>query len=231
MTLIIKSEYKILNKSDIKRENVAQLIEQVARTCYKSENLITEDSANKLLERLSSSGHSAMLEFYDIVVKFICDRGISHEIVRHRLCSFAQESTRWCNYGKDKFANQVTFILPLVFYNKEYNGKNTEKEFEIWNKIMSESEESYLKLINNGISPQFARDVLPNSLKTEINVKANLREWYHIFEQRCSKEAHPDMRKLMLPLLEEFYNLIPIIYDKLFFQFRQDIMDFKEKYN
>jgi thymidylate synthase (FAD) len=217
--ILVKPYYEIL--THINGEEILRTIEKVARTCYKSEDKISEDSSRKLVQSLIARGHEAMIEFYDITVKFVCDRGVSHEIVRHRLGSYAQESTRYCNYTKDKFENQITFIIPCWLNIQE--GEHSYYEYEdrenknllIWLEAMYIAEDKYKVLIKNGWSPQQARSILPNSLKTEINVKFNLREWKHFFKLRCSSAAHPQMRELTIPLLNEFKSLIPIIFDDI----------------
>lgn len=221
---LIRPYYEILNESDLIR--VTKEIELAARTCYKSEEKIGEGTDIELVTRLLSSGHEAMLEFGpSITVKFVCDRGVSHELVRHRLCSFAQESTRFCNYSKDKFDNQITFIIPpwvslsesewtkdQVKYSKTISF--TEEDLS-WLEMMITSENYYNHLILKGWQPQQARSVLPNSLKTEIVVKANIREWRHIFKLRTSKKAHPQMRELMIPLLQNFQLMCPTLFNDI----------------
>jgi len=226
---LIKPSYKILTHID---NEILIDIERVARTCYKSEDRIEignkasngelydrePKSAKILIEKLIKRGHEAMLEFgSNITVKFICDRGVSHELVRHRLCSFAQESTRYCNYGKD---DHITFIIPSWFTDDDINTINNPKleitnVSEHWKDAMQDSEIYYNKLISKGWLPQQARSVLPNSLKTEINIDANIREWRHIFKLRTNKAAHPQMRELMCPLLDEFKSKIPILFDDI----------------
>jgi thymidylate synthase (FAD) len=220
---LIKPYYEII--SPIKGDDILKTLEKVARTCYKSEDKITEDSAEKMIKILLSKKHEAMIEFFDIIVKFVCDRGVSHEIVRHRLASYAQESTRYCNYSKDKFENQITFIIPswCNIYESQWtheqaissNDLNGEINSLLWLQQMSWSEKVYNKLIKEGWQAQQARSVLPNSLKTEINVKMNLREWRHFFKLRCAQAAHPQMRELAIPLLNEFKEKIPIIFDDI----------------
>lgn len=226
---LIKPYYEIvtpLEKEDVKK--MLRTLERVARCCYKSEDKITEDSAEKMIEMLIKKGHEAMIEFVDIIVKFTCDRGVSHEIVRHRLASYAQESTRYCNYSKDKFDNQITFIIPCWFTSDLVGNFDdiaiTENHAEIiWMHSMLDAEEYYNKLIDLGWQPQQARAILPNSLKTEINVKFNLREWRHALDLRCSKAAHPQMREIMLPLLKEFKEKIPILFDDIYNKYKNDI--------
>jgi thymidylate synthase (FAD) len=194
--------------SEINSDDVLKSIELAARTCYKSEDLITEDSAKKLVKRLIESNHEAMLEFHDVTVKFICDRGVSHEIVRHRVASYAQESTRYCNYSKDKFGNELTFISNVLDDDAGIVGADYYNALEA-------IETAYFMALKKGFTPQQARAILPNSLKTEICMKANLREWRHFFKLRCSPAAHPDMRYLALELLKKMSDSIELIFDDL----------------
>ena len=149
--------------------------------------------------------HHAMIEFGDIIVKFVTNRGVTHELVRHRLCSFAQESTRYVNYGGD----DIVFIKPVWFERSRFLQKL------IWKCTIKISETAYKLLLKFKWQPQQAREVLPNSLKTEIVVKANIREWRHIFTLRCNKAAHPQMRALMIPLLEELKEKLPVVFDDI----------------
>ena len=208
---LIKSKVEILD--NINGEEVINKIAKVARTCYKSEDNSTSEKDRELVKRLIKSGHEAMIEFFDITVKFTCDRGVSHELVRHRMASFAQESTRYCNYSKDKFGNELTFIEPIWY---DSLGITHKQDFEI---ALERCEDDYLEFIRQGWTPQQARAILPNALKTEINMKANLREWRHFFKLRCSTAAHPDMRVLALDLLKQFHDNIPIIFDDIYEQF------------
>lgn len=179
-------------------------IERYGRVCYKSENKITKDSAKKFVSMLIKLGHESVLEHEKITVRIICDRGISHEIVRHRIASYSQESTRYCNYQTKGF--QV--IEPFFF-------KKDKEKYKIWLEAMQACEKAYNQLLEKGASPQEARTVLPHSLKTEIIVTYNLREWRHFFKMRCSKFAHPQMREITIPLLKRFQKLIPVVFDDL----------------
>ena len=195
-----------------------ELIELAGRTCYKSEDKITSDSSSKFVQKIMDLNHESVLEHSAMTVKFICDRGVSHELVRHRLASFSQESTRYCNY-KD----EVTFVIPpwTTFKSGNYRdvlqsaGFNEDYISIAWYNSMIESNNYYLYLLKNGWTPQQARSVLPNSLKTEIVVTANFREWRHIFKLRTVPAAHPQMRELMIPLLKECQKLIPVIFDDI----------------
>ena len=198
-------------------------IELAGRTCYKSEDKITEESAKDFVGRMIQSGHHAMIEFaVPPPVKVITDRGVTHEIVRHRLFAFAQESTRYCNYWKNKFGNEITVILPVWFlseHNDDWNGVTgtpRKQEYLRWKKACVEAQAAYMQLIKNfKASPQEARSVLPNSLKAEINISGNVREWRHFFKLRCSNAAHPQMRELARDMLKGFQRDIPVIFDNI----------------
>ena len=203
---IVKAGYEILDT--LNGEEILKKIERVARVCYKSEDNIKEGSAEKMVKALINRGHEAMLEHFSFSVKFIVDRGVSHEIVRHRLASFAQESTRYCNYGK---SGAVTFIKPCFF-------EEDTPEMDNWVESCMRAEQDYLYLVNNVTSPERARAVLPNSLKTEIVMTANLREWRHFFKLRAegvTGKPHPQMLEVAVPLLKELQSIIPVIFDDL----------------
>ena len=212
---VIKAYTEILNKNEIKGIDVLKKIEIVGRTCYKSENLISEESSLGFVERIINRGHEAMIEHYSISVRFICDRGVSHELVRHRIASFAQESTRYCNYSKDKFGNELTFIKPCFL------DENSEKYNE-WKTTMEFIEKKYFKMLELGLTPQESRSVLPNSLKTEIVMTANIREWRSFFKLRVDKAAHPQMRELTIPLLKEMKETIPVVFDDIYDKFKNE---------
>ena len=203
---IIDARYEILDKID--GMEVLKKIERVARTCYKSEDYIKEGSAERLVKSLIDRGHEAMLEHYSFSIKFICDRGVSHELVRHRVASYAQESTRYCNYSKDKFGNELTFIRPCFWE------ENTHEYFS-WCESMGNAEKGYFELLKLEATPEKARSVLPNSIKTEIVMTANLREWRHFLKLRTAQAAHPQMRELTIPLLKELKEKIPVIFDDI----------------
>lgn len=201
---VIKPYFEIL--SEVEGNKILKNIEICGRTCYKSENLITDASAAVFVENILKRGHESVIEHEKVTVRIVCDRGVSHEIVRHRIASYSQESTRYCNYQKDKFGNELTFIKPMFW-------EENSPEYNIWYDTMQKIEENYMQLINMGAKPQEARSILPNSLKTEIVVTMNLREWRHFFKLRTSEAAHPQMREIAGMILKEFKNLIPIIFD------------------
>ncbi len=207
---LVKPSFEILSFPD----NPEKMIEIAGRTCYKSEDKITEDSAPKFTEMLLKRGHNAMVEFGGFpIVKIVCDRGVTHEIVRHRLFSFAQESTRYCNYK-----GGVTFVIPpwVDFEPGEYTDDSLgprNNVSEEWFQAMLSAEEAYLDLVNEfSQSPQQARSVLPDSLKTEIVVGGNTRQWRHLFAQRTNPKAHPQMIEIAKPLAEEFAKRAPTLY-------------------
>ena len=201
---IIKASYEIL--TPINRKKILRTIEKAGRTCYRSEDKTTDGSAAKFVRMLVKNGHLAMIEHQALSVKFTCDRGVSHEIVRHRLASYAQESTRYCNYSNDKFGNEITVIEPC-FTDRNSTG------FLLWKDSMCASEKSYFNLLENGWKPEQARTVLPNSLKTELIMTMNLRSWKHFLELRTSYAVHPQLRELTVPLLDELKKKLPEIFE------------------
>lgn len=203
---IIEPSVEILTPID--GEAILKMLEAVGRTCYKSEDKIQEGSAEKFISNIVKRGHEAVIEHYNITVKFICDRGVTHEIVRHRLASYCQESTRYCNYANDKFNGEITVIKPM-FLEVGTDG------WELWHDACAMAEKFYFDLLDFGCSPQEARAVLPNSLKTELVMTANIREFRHFFNLRCSKAAHPQMREVANMLLREFKERIPVLFDDI----------------
>lgn len=199
----IKQSYELLD--EINGEEILKRIEKIARVCYKSEDKMTENSCFKFVKMLVDKGHHAMLEHVSISVKFITNRGVTHELVRHRLASYAQESTRYCNYLKNDFGAEITVIEPV------YLAKGT-RPYNNWFNACVLSEVSYFDLLKIGLTAQEAREVLNNSTKTEIVVTANLREWMTILKLRTSEQAHPQMRALMLPLLQELQEKLNVIF-------------------
>ena len=204
---ITKTDYK-----DARGWNELKHLERIARVCYRSEGQITEDSldsAKSLISKLIKRGHEAMLEHGSFSVIFTVDRALSHELVRHRMASFAQESQRYCNYSKDQFDSNVTFIQPWWMDEEDDVG------YETWKRACLRAESAYFELLDFGYPPEKARMVLPNCTKTEIVVTANYREWRHILKLRCANDAHPDMRHLMRGLLTELKASLPVIFDDI----------------
>jgi thymidylate synthase (FAD) len=216
---VIKPYFEILTPFSVGGIEELQKIEKAARTCYKSEDKIDNkgESAKKLVAALIKSGHEAMLEHSQLSVKFVVDRGISHELVRHRLFSFAQESSRYVNYSKDKFGNEITFIEPIFYQATEKHFKDAAliDRYEEWTEACQDAEKSYFRLLQMGASAQEARNVLPNSTKTEIVVTGNYREWRNFFKLRVDKAAHPQMREVTIPLLHVLKGMIPIVFDDI----------------
>lgn len=205
MVKIIPPSYEILD--DINAEVILKRIEAAGRTCYKSEDKITKGSHKKFVKMVLDLGHESVIEHEKVSVRIICDRGVTHEIVRHRLASYSQESTRYCNYGKGKFGEEITVIDPKPFMN--------EIQYKTWLRAVEHAENAYLSLISTKAPPQMARSVLPNSLKTEIVCTFNIREWRHFFTLRASPKAHPQMRQIVVPMLMEFKEKIPVIFDDI----------------
>ncbi len=191
-------------QDDVDGDQILMNLERYARTCYKSKGLITPESARKFVARLIKKGHESTIEHEKVTVKIYCDRGVTHEIVRHRIGSYSQESTRYCNYS----GSGIEVIHPLFFLQGS-------EQYQIWEKAMLACEEAYNKLIALGAKPQEARCVLPNSLKTEIVVTYNLREWRHFFRLRCAKDAHPQMREVAVSLLRTMKKIIPVIFEDI----------------
>ena len=217
---LITASTEILNKDKINGVEILKTIEEVGRTCYKSVDKITDNSYSKFVQSLVKNGHLAMIEFADITVRFTVDRGITHELVRHRHCNFAQESTRYCNYSQGKFDNEVNFIdigpgIELCPTTSRMPPVVKAAIVDEWITACCDAESHYLRMLELGATPQIARSVLNNSVKADLNVNANLREWRHIFKLRCDKAAHPQMREVMVPLLKEFAELIPVVFDDL----------------
>lgn len=196
---IINARYRI--ETPIDGAEILKRIEKAGRTCYKSEDRITDESAENFVRMLIERGHESVLEHESLTVRFVCDRGISHEIVRHRIASFSQESQRYVRYNDD-----IEFINPHM--------PNAEAH-EAWQELCERAEETYKELLSYGVQPEQARSVLPNSVKTELVMTANLREWRHFLKLRTAKAAHPQMRELTVPLLKELQEKIPVVFDDI----------------
>ena len=217
----IKASYEILTPISEGGTKELQHIEKIGRVCYKSEDYITDgESARKFVAMLIRNGHEAMIEHSFLSVKFTVDRGVSHELVRHRIASFAQESTRYCNYAKDKFGAECAFIdlepgIMLDNKMKKMSGEEIALVMAEWTSAMEDAERHYMRLLELGATPQIARAVLPNSTKTEITVSANYREWRNFFKLRVPADVHPQMREVTIPLLKELKGMIPVIFDDI----------------
>ena len=204
MVQIVSPSFEILTPMD--GEFVLRHIERCGRTCYQSFDKKDETSHLRFLKHIISRHHESVIEHFSVSVKLITDRAIANEIVRHRLASYSQESTRYCCYAKDKFGHEISVIKPILL-------DENSAAYQVWFNEMKNIEQAYFKMLDEGMTPEVARSVLPCCLKTEIVVSANLREWKHIFFMRCSDVAHPDVRNLMRNLKKEFQKNIPIIFD------------------
>ena len=221
---IVKAGYEIIK--DKSGMDILKNIEKIGRVCYKSEDRITDDSCISFVKGLIQRGHEAMIEHEKITVVFTNDRGVSHEEVRHRLASFAQESTRYCNYSKDKFGNEVTFIdiskgieLDNAMQKSLESGNLTTEDISAiineWKLACEDAEKHYFNMIQLGASPNIARSVLNNSTKTTIVITMNIREWRHFFKLRTESVAHPQMREVTIPLLKEMQETYPVLFDDI----------------
>lgn len=207
--IIREAEIEIIDMPDY--EKVLKKLEIIGRVCYKSEDLITDESAEGFIERkILDNGHESVIEHENVTIKVTCDRGVTHEIVRHRIASYSQESTRYCNYAKDKFGNSITVIDLATGFGYDLNNPADKKKYDIWTAAMEDAEKHYFAMIEAGALPQEARSVLPNSTKTEIVMTMNLREWRHFMRLRTSKAAHPQMREVANKILDAFRVHMPL---------------------
>ena len=195
-------------EDEINGEAILKNIERYGRTCYKSEENITETSSKRFIGKIIQMGHESVLEHEKITVRIICDRGVTHEIVRHRLGSYSQESTRYCNYSNEKYDRNICCITPSYW-------KNDDTKMNLWRAAMEQAEKQYMALLDAGATAQEARSVLPSSLKTEIVVTYNLREWRHFLKLRTSKGSHPQMREIAFGLLDKLKAKIPVVFDDI----------------
>lgn len=203
---IIEPSVELINAPSY--ETLMATIEAAGRTCYKSESKISEGSAEKFIRGIIKRGHEAVIEHGSLSVRFVCDRGVSHEIVRHRLAAYCQESTRYCNYSKGDFGGEITVIKPL--YLEEGTAVH-----RIWKRSCETAEIAYFDLLTEGCSPQEARAVLPNSLKTEVVMTADIREWRHFIKLRNSHAAHPQMREVADMLAVLFKDNYPVFFEDI----------------
>jgi len=209
---------KIINASaefmtDINPDEVMLKLGDIAGICYKGyTNPGTDlETAYRIVENCVKNHHDSILEHVSVTIKFITSRDITHELVRHRLASFTQESTRYCNYSKDKFDNEIK-VIDIKSLNPDMI---TDEAYDRWKSSCETAEKKYMSLLELGVSAQLARDVLPNSLATTIVVTANLREWKHILKLRCDKVAHPGIQQIMVPVLLRFQKLLPAIFNDI----------------
>jgi len=196
---------------EIENANYNQImknLERACRTCYRSEDKITEESYKTLLKNCINRGHESILEHEKITIRMICDIGVYKDLTRHRHASFSIESTRYCNYGKDKFENQIKFIKPV-------NIEEGTEIYEEWKKSLEEIEKHYIKMVELGATPDQMRMILPHSTAALVTMTANIREWKHIFSLRCTKHAHPAVEQVMIPLLLHFKKHMPEIFENI----------------
>ena len=179
-------------------------LERACRTCYRSEDLITEESYKTLLKNCINRGHESILEHEKITIRMTCDVGVYKDLTRHRFASFSIESTRYCNYGKDKFDNEINFIRPIFADELD--------KFNIWEDTMKTIEDAYMKMVAAGYKPDEMRMILPHSVAAEVTMTANIREWKHILDLRTKKMAHPAVQQVMIPLLLNFKKNMPEIF-------------------
>ena len=193
---------------DFDAAKIMKKIERAGRVCYKSEGNIKDDSAEKFIRGIIKRGHESVIEHAAISFKIICDRGVTHELVRHRIASYSQESSRFCDYSAGKFGGELTFIKPCFWQDDDAN-------FKIWLASMEVAEKNYLALRAGGARPEEARSILPNSLKTEIFVTMNLRELRHFLKLRTAKAAHPQMREVALKIYKILVEKLPAVFDDI----------------
>mgnify|MGYP000190535779 FL=1 len=211
--ITIQPEIEILSTESY--EDMLRRIEKIGRVCYKSEERIGEGTAEKFIAGIIKRGHESVIEHGSITVKVTCDRGVTHEIVRHRIASYSQESTRYCNYSKDKFGNQITCIDLATGFSYDLDDENDRKKYEVWQKAMEAAEQYYFQMLELGAKPEEARSILPNSLKTEIVMTMNLREWRHFIRLRSANAAHPQMRQVSDLILKKFSEEYPLFFRDL----------------
>lgn len=207
-------------ESEINENEIYRNLERVGRTCYKSECNITADSSEGFVKRIVKMGHEAVIEHASLTIRFTVDRGVTHEVVRHRVASYAQESTRYCNYRNDKFDNEISVIDIKGGIALDPKMKNLDEDtigmiLEEWYFAMQDAERHYLRLIELGATPQIARGVLPTSVKADLVMTANMREIRHFLKLRTDKSAHPQIREICIPLLHELRNRLPALFNDI----------------
>ena len=192
---------------------IMKRIERACRTCYRSEDKISEESYKNLLTNCLNRGHESVLEHEKITVRIYSDIGTYKDLTRHRFASFSVESTRYCSYNKDKYGNEIAVVNPVYIEDKEV--------FETWKKAIEDMEKAYMKMKELGASTDMCREILPHSTAAEYTMTANIREWKHILELRTTNHVHPAIRQVLIPLLLLFKEQMPEIfgdieYDKEF---------------
>lgn len=186
--------------------DIMKKIERACRTCYRSEGSITEDSYKNLLRNCINRGHESVLEHEKITVRMLCSINTYKDLTRHRAgASFSIESTRYCNYSKDKFDNNIKFIDPVYITD--------ENNYACWRECMKHIETYYMLVANNKGTPDQCRTMLPHSVAAEVCMTCNIREWKHVLDLRTKKTVHPEIRQLLIPLLLEFKRTMPEIFE------------------
>lgn len=204
--IILEPELKIKRYDPVQ---IMKNLEEACRTCYRSEDKITEDSYSNLLQNCINRGHESILEHEKVTIRMMCDLGVYKDLTRHRHANFSIESTRYCNYSKDKFGNELKFINPV-------NMKNDELRYNIWEKCMQQIENNYMDMsMIMGTTPDQLRMMLPHSIAAEVCMTANIREWKHILTLRTNSRVHPSIQQLMIPLLLKFKEDMPEIFGKI----------------
>ena len=202
---IIKPKIYVENIDGIK---VMKRIERACRTCYRSEGSIDDESYKRLIKNCINRGHESVLEHEKVTIRMICDIGVYKDLTRHRFGSFSIESTRYCNYGKDKFENEIKFIEPV-------NIDKTSELYKDWYRTVDFIEQEYVRMSRMGATPDQMRMILPHSTAAEVTMTANIREWRHILKLRASKMAHPAIQQLMIPLLLHFKTIMPELFSDI----------------
>lgn len=219
---MIITKPRVLVPTDAFSGAIMKKLERYARVCYKSEGQMPPQGDPGFLKRILKSGHESIVEHEKVTVMFIIDRGVSHEMVRHRVgAAYSQESTRYCRYSHSKFGSEITVIEPFFFMEDE-------AAYRLWHESCSLAEKNYMALLELGRSAQEARSILPNSLKTEIVVTYNIREWRHFFRLRCDAAAHPQMRQVSIPLLLHFQMHLPMLFEDLTYDTRFPAQQYAE---
>jgi thymidylate synthase (FAD) len=204
-------EAQIIPITPINGHEIVKVLEQVARTCYKSHDKITDDgeSAIRLLQTLANSGHGAMFEHYSITMRYVSNIAAYKDLTRHRPASYAIESSRWCNYSKGKFGNEIKFLSPVEIPKNSLT-------YQVWINAMQKAEDYYMTMASMGAKPDELSLLLPQSTAAEFNITANLREWEHIFNLRAVGHSRPCVKQIMQPTLELFHSKIPVVFDAVY---------------